>query len=82
MPNIESSELHVETRPLSKAQFVWQLIQGIGIALGLGLLSVMEIVRNWYFRLLDRLNVKARRRRASPFPPGNPNAKQHPEPGM
>jgi hypothetical protein len=29
-------------------------------------------VRNAYFRLLDRLNLKPRRRRASAFPPGRP----------
>jgi hypothetical protein len=37
----------------------------------------MEVVRNIFFRALDRLNVKPRRGRASAFPPGQP--RKHPE---
>lgn len=53
--------------------FLGAVLYGIGVSLGLTLLWVMEVVRNLFFRLLDRLNVKPRRRRsASAFPPGQP----------
>jgi hypothetical protein len=69
-----------ETRPatpleierLSRLSYLSELVQGIGIALGMGILWGLEIVRNVYFRLLDRLNLKPRHRRASAFPPGRP----------
>jgi hypothetical protein len=69
-----------ETRPaapfeieqLSRLSYLSELVQGIGITLGLGILWGLEIVRNAYFRVLDRLNLKPRRRRASAFPPGRP----------
>jgi len=53
-----------------------EALNGIGIAAGMGMLWIMEVVRNRYFKLLDRLNFKPRTRRASPFPPGQ--AKHHP----
>ncbi len=49
---------------------------GIGATVGLGLLWALEIARDGYFRLLDRMNVKPRRRRASAFPPGRPRRRQ------
>ena len=53
--------------------FFGSVLYGIGVSLGLALLWLMEVVRNIYFRVLDRLNVKPRRRRsASAFPPGQP----------
>ena len=69
-----------ETRPaapfeieqLSRLSYLSELVQGIGITLGLGILWGLEMVRNVYFRVLDRLNLKPRRRRASAFPPGRP----------
>jgi len=69
-----------ETRPaapfeieqLSRLSYLSELVQGIGITLGLGILWGLEMVRNAYFRVLDRLNLKPRRRRASAFPPGRP----------
>ena len=39
------------------------VLYGIGVSLGLALLWFMEVVRNIYFRALDRLNIKPRRRR-------------------
>ena len=67
----EKPDIHVEPKQFTTGQFLSQMLQGIGIALGLGLLGVMENVRNVYFRLLDRLNVKPHRhRRVSAFPPG------------
>ena len=69
-----------ETRPaapfeieqLSRLSYLSELVQGLGITLGLGILWGLEMVRNAYFRVLDRLNLKPRRRRASAFPPGRP----------
>ncbi len=58
--------------PMRKLQFVNEMFQGISIAVGLALLWVMETVRNGFFALLDRMNFKARTRRASAFPPGRP----------
>ncbi|HVB80729.1 MAG TPA: hypothetical protein VNE82_12385 [Candidatus Binataceae bacterium] len=53
--------------------FFGSVLYGIGVSLGLALLWMMEVVRNAYFRALDRLNVRPRRRRsASAFPPGQP----------
>lgn len=57
---------------LSRIGVVGSVLYGIGVSLGLALLWLMEIVRNIYFRALDRLNIKPRRRRASAFPPGQP----------
>jgi len=63
----------LEIEQLSTLSYLSEVVQGIGITLGLGILWGLEIVRNAYFRLLDRLNLKAlRRRRASAFPPGRP----------
>ena len=66
-------------RPLSRIQFFGQVLYGIGVSLGLTLLWVMETVRDSFFRTLDRLNIKPRRRGiASAFPPGQP--RKHPQP--
>ena len=62
----------LEIEQLSTLSYLSELVQGIGITLGLGILWGLEMVRNAYFRLLDRLNLKPRRRRASAFPPGRP----------
>jgi len=62
----------LEIEQLSRLSYLSEVVQGIGITLGLGILWGLEIVRNAYFRLLERLNLKPRRRRASAFPPGRP----------
>jgi hypothetical protein len=49
------------------------VLYGIGVSSGLALLWFMEVVRNFYFRTLDRLNIKLFwRRSGSAFPPGKP----------
>lgn len=64
---------------LSSGGHFCQVFYGIGVTLGLALLWFMEICRDAFFHLLDRFNVKARRRsRASAFPPGQP--RRHPQP--
>ena len=60
-----------ETEYLGLGGYFLELLHGIGVMLGLGLLWSLEAVRNAYFATLDRLNVKARpHRRVSAFPPG------------
>lgn len=64
---------------LGMGGFFGSVLYGIGVSLGLALLWFMEVVRNIYFRALDRLNVKPRRRRsASAFPPGQPRKHSQP----
>lgn len=54
-----------------------ELLHGIGEMAGLGLLWSLEAVRNVFFRVLDRVNVKARPpRRVSAFPPGKPRSRK------
>jgi len=63
---------------LGKIGFITSVLYGIGVSLGLALLWFMEIMRNAYFHMLDRLNVKPRRRSASAFPPGQPRKRPQP----
>jgi hypothetical protein len=65
-------ELPFETERLGAVAFVADVLKGIGIMLGLGMLWFLESVRNVYFRVLDRLNLRPRPRRASALPPGRP----------
>ncbi len=57
---------------LTTLEFISEMLQGFGKMAGLGLLWSLEEVRNVYFRVLDRMKVKARRKPASAFPPGSP----------
>ncbi|HUY37800.1 MAG TPA: hypothetical protein VMV13_03170 [Candidatus Binataceae bacterium] len=57
---------------LPPGNYLKEVGRGIGVLLGLGLLWGLEIVRNAYFRALDRIGVKPRTRRSSAFPPGQP----------
>jgi hypothetical protein len=69
----EQKQLPFDSEQLGIGGFFSELLQGIGKMLGLGLLWGLEEVRNVYFGILDRLNVKTRpRRRVSAFPPGSP----------
>ncbi len=64
----ESSKM-VQLKPFEIAA---EILHGIGITLGLGLLWMMEAVRDRIFRLLDRANIRSYARPASAFPPGQP----------
>jgi hypothetical protein len=69
----EQKQVPFEMEQLGVKGYFLELIHGIGVMLGLGLLYGLESVRNFWFRTLDRLNIKARpSRRASAFPPGSP----------
>lgn len=58
--------------PMRWPQFVSELFQGIVIAIALSLLWIMELLRDGFFALLDRVNCKPLKRRVSAFPPGRP----------
>ncbi len=63
----------VEIDRLDKLAVLKEFARGTAVVLGLGLLWALEAGRNALFRLLDRMNIRARRhRRASAFPPGRP----------
>ena len=68
----EKARVEVRIEPLRGMPLVTEIVGGVGRALGLTLLWGLEIVRDSYFRLLDRLNVRPRHKRASAFPPGQP----------
>jgi len=68
----ETRPAPLEIEQLSTLSYFSELAQGVGLTLGIGILWGLEIIRNAYFRMLDRLNIKARRKRASAFPPGRP----------
>lgn len=68
--------------PMKRLQFLNQVLQGMLIALGLGVLWLMESVRDGFFNLLDRFNLRARRRKASAFPPGRPRRRAVKQAGM
>jgi hypothetical protein len=65
-------ETPLVVRPLSTLGFTLYILHGVGVTLGLFLFWGLEAVRNNFFRLLDRMNIKARVRKASAFPPGQP----------
>jgi hypothetical protein len=68
----ETRPAPLEIEQLSTLSYFSELAQGVGLTLGIGILWGLEIIRNAYFRMLDRLNIKPRRKRASAFPPGRP----------
>jgi hypothetical protein len=47
-----------------------EVLYGIAIMSGLALLWGLESIRNAFFRLLDKMNIRPRSGRASAFPPG------------
>lgn len=66
-------ELKFVPSPMGRREVFFEVIRGIGVVAGLGLFWVLEIVRDVYFGILDRLGFKARRKtHASAFPPGSP----------
>jgi hypothetical protein len=68
----EKARVEVSIEPLRGLRLIREVAGGVGRALGLTLLWGLEIVRDSYFRLLDRLNIRPRHKRASAFPPGQP----------
>lgn len=73
----EQAPVQVEIERLTTPSYLWEVVRGVGVVLGLGLLWFLEVIRNAYFRGLDRLSIKPRRkRRVSAFPPGRPRKHQ------
>jgi hypothetical protein len=68
----EKVQVQVRVNPLTRGELITEIAGGVGRALGLTLFWGLEIIRDAYFRVLDRLNVKPRHKRASAFPPGQP----------
>ena len=68
----QKAPIEIRIEPLRGLPLVKEVAGAVGRALGLTLFWGLEIVRDSYFRLLDRLNVRPRRKRASAFPPGQP----------
>ena len=66
----EKVEVQVRIAPFSRGEMIKEVAGGVGRALGLTLFWGLEIIRDAYFRVLDRLNVRPRHKRASAFPPG------------
>jgi hypothetical protein len=64
-----------EIEQLTRGDYFYQILCGVGIASGLALLWTMEAGRNVIFRGLDALHIPARRRRlGSAFPAGQPRS--------
>ena len=74
----EKARVEVRIQPLRGLPLVMEVVGGVGRTLGLTLLWGLEIVRDSYFRQLDRLNVRPRHKRASAFPPGQPKKRNAP----
>ena len=73
----EQKQLPLNSEELGIGGYFVELFHGIGVMLGLALLWSLEAVRNIFFGILDRLNVKARpHRRVSAFPPGSPRRRK------
>jgi hypothetical protein len=76
----EKAHVDVRVEPLRGLPLALEVAGGVGRTLGLTLLWGLEIVRDSYFRLLDRLNVRPRHKRASAFPPGQPKKQRNTAP--
>jgi len=68
----EQTPTPAQREELHGLAFVGEVLRGIGATIGLAILWALEIVRDRFFNLLDRLNVRPRRKGATAFPPGKP----------
>ena len=74
----EKARIEVRNEPLGGLELAKEIAGAVGRTLGLTLLWGLEIVRDSYFRLLDRFNVRPRHKRASAFPPGQAKKRHAP----
>jgi hypothetical protein len=72
----DQNPTRIEIKPLRGLDFVKEVVRGVGVSLGMALLWGLELIRNSYFRMLDRFNVRPRHKRASAFPPGQPRKRR------
>ena len=70
MMESQQPDTPVKINQLSGSEYVLEVLRVTGALFGMGILWGLEIVRNRYFKLLERLNIKPSRKRASAFPPG------------
>ena len=70
--DIEKTETRPEYDELRWPSLIKEVFAGIGIASGLALLWAFEAMRDRYFRVLDRMNVRPWPHRGSAFPAGRP----------
>lgn len=68
-------ESTLKIQQLRGREFALEIVRGIGALSGMAILWGLEIVRDKYFTLLERWNIRPRRKRASAFPPGRPKQK-------
>jgi hypothetical protein len=66
----EHPETPIKINELRGFEFFLEILRALGALFGMAILWLLEIVRNRFFRLLDRLDFRTRRKRASAFPPG------------
>lgn len=69
---VEKTVVRPEYDELRSPSLVKEVFAGIGISVGLALLWAFEAMRDRYFRLLDRMNVRPWSHRGSAFPAGRP----------
>jgi hypothetical protein len=70
---VEPYKVRPEETRFSKRAYLKEVRRGALITSGMALLWLLEIARNFFFALLDRIGFPVRRRaRVSAFPPGRP----------
>lgn len=73
----EQKQLPVDPYHLGVSGYLVEVIHGTAVMMGLALLWSLEGVRNVFFRLLDRWNIRSRPpRKVSAFPPGQPRRRK------
>jgi hypothetical protein len=70
---VEPYKVEPEETRFSKRAYLKEVRRGVLITSGMALLWFLEIARNLFFALLDRIGFPVRRRtNVSAFPPGRP----------
>jgi len=73
----EQKQLPPDLYYLGVKGYLVEVIHGTAVMAGLALLWSLEAVRNVFFRLLDRWNIRSRPpRKVSAFPPGQPRRRK------
>jgi hypothetical protein len=74
-PQIQNPEPTLKIPQLRGFAFVLEILRAIGSLAGMSILWGLEIIRDKFFSVLERWNVRPRRKHASAFPPGRPKQK-------
>jgi hypothetical protein len=76
---VETYKIEPEETRFSKREYLKELRRGVLISSGMALLWSLEIGRNLFFALLDRIGFPALRKRSvSAFPPGGRQKRRTP----